>query len=65
MNHDELWKVIDRSKHLADLPIDVLRKIAAGFRCDEEPSQADRWKFCIGKTRGDLIEMILSEEFEP
>lgn len=61
---EALWRMIERSKQLADYPIDTLRSILVGFGCDEEVSRRECKEQAGHATRGELIAGILAAEFD-
>lgn len=61
---EAMWRMIERSKQLADYPISVLRSIAVGFECDEEPTKRECKAVAGHKSRGELIAEILVAEFD-
>lgn len=58
-SNDFLGDIIKRVKELADLSMPQLRS-AGGYDCDSEAQARTLHK---GKTRGEIIEFILVEEF--
>lgn len=59
---DNLTALIKRAAYLADQPIDALR---SSYPVDT-PTQSEAIRFCKerGFSRGDLIQAILTEEFD-
>lgn len=64
MAKDKFWNMLERAGELADWSLPALRHHLCGFHCDDPPSQAEADSVFKGKTRGDLIRSILSEEFD-
>lgn len=54
-----VYEIAKRAKELSNMKMDVLR-LAAGFNCSTEGQARTAGKY---KTRGQLIEEILTEEF--
>ncbi len=51
--------IVKRAKDLSEMRVDVLRCVA-GYDCDTE---AEAIRYLKGVSRGELIEIILTEEF--
>lgn len=57
----DLYKIAKRAKELADMPMRELRIYAGGFGADNETQALEQVK---GKSRGECIEIALTEEFD-
>lgn len=65
ITQDDLWKIIKRSQELADMPIQRLRRMVAGYHCSEESSDSDiKNRGFHRMTKGELVEQNLAYEFD-
>lgn len=63
-NRDKVWPLVERARDLADWSLGDLRRHLAGFNNSKRPSAREATLHCAGMSRGQLIEAILSYEFD-